>query len=283
MIIFALIPPITFPYCRLHCNNMNDHFMIKLTRIAGTALSVLMAATIFVQAARAEAESTPVDLELLIAMDVSHSVTFAEHDAQIEGVAQALEHPRLINSIRNLPGGRAAIALMLWAGPENQLLAVPWTLVHDRASALAVARSIREQNQPPWQGLSFTAIGDALMQGADSMATNSFKGTRRVIDISGDDPSNQGVDVSDARDHVVLQGIVINGLPILQDRREHEDRENLVRYFEENVVGGNGHFVIPTIDFRDFPRAMLAKLITEVSGVAPDRQQQFAWRQNVSP
>lgn len=231
----------------------------------------------------AQEEAIPVDLELLVAMDVSHSVTAAEHLAQIEGVARAFEHPRLINSIRNLPGGRAAVALMLWAGPENQLLAVPWTLVHDQESGRAIARAIRRQHEPPWKGLSFTAIGDALMQGAETMATNRFTGTRRVIDISGDDPSNQGVDVSDARDHVVLQGIVINGLPILQDRREHEDREKLVRYFEENVVGGNGHFVIPTIDFHDFPRAMLAKLITEVSGVQPDKQHRFAWKDDIRP
>lgn len=228
-------------------------------------------------------DSIAVDLELLVAMDVSHSVTAAEHLAQIEGVARAFEHPRLINSIRNLPGGRAAVALMLWAGPENHLLAVPWTLVHDRASAMAVARAIRQHTEPPWKGLSFTAIGDALMQAADTMAANRFAGTRRVIDISGDDPSNQGVDVSEARDHVVLQGIVINGLPILQDRREHEDREKLVRYFEEHVVGGNGHFVIPTVDFHDFPRAMLAKLITEVSGVQPERVEQFAWKAGVRP
>lgn len=248
--------------------------------------SILAAFGFFLTAmasALAEEETVPVDLELLIAMDVSHSVTAAEHLAQIEGVARAFEHPRLVNSIRNLPGGRAAVALMLWAGPENHLLAVPWTLVHDRESASALARAIRRQSEPPWKGLSFTAIGDALLEGAITMSTNRFAGTRRVIDISGDDPSNQGVDVSDARDQVVLQGIVINGLPILQDRREHEDREKLVRYFEENIVGGNGHFVIPTIDFHDFPRAMLAKLITEVSGTQPDRQNQFAWRSDIRP
>ena len=72
-----------------------------------------------------------------------------------------------------------------------------------------------------------------------------------------------------ARDLVVLRGIVINGLPILQDRKEHEDREELVRYFETEVAGGNGAFVLPTLGFNDFPRAMLAKLITEVSGLTP--------------
>lgn len=228
-------------------------------------------------------ERLPVDLELLIAMDVSHSVTFAEHAAQIEGVAQAFEHPRLVNSIRNLPGGVAAVALMLWAGPENQLLAVPWMLVHDHNSARRFAALVREQREPPWKGLSFTAIGDALLKGTETIATNRFDGARKVIDLSGDDPSNQGIDVADARNVAVLQGVVINGLPILQDRREHEDREQLVRYFEKNVVGGNGHFVIPTIDFRDFPRAMLAKLITEVSGIRPDRRHRFAWRAAVRP
>lgn len=281
--IFALIPEISFPYCRPLCNQMNVDLMPLPFRQEITLLLAAMAILTAVSRADAEEETVPVDLELLIAMDVSHSVTAAEHLAQIEGVARAFEHPRLINSIRNLPGGRAAVALMLWAGPENHLLAVPWTLVDDTQSAAAFARAIRRQNEPPWKGLSFTAIGDALLEGAATLSSNRFKGTRRVIDISGDDPSNQGVDVSDARDQVVLQGIVINGLPILQDRREHEDREKLVRYFEKHIVGGNGHFVIPTIDFHDFPRAMLAKLITEVSGIQPDRRQQFAWREKVRP
>ncbi len=245
---------------------------------------IAAAATLFLAAvsgsawAQEDAASSKVDLELLIAMDVSHSVTKEEHAAQIDGVALAFEHSRLINSIRNLPTGRAAVALMLWAGPKNQLLAVPWTLITDETSARQFAADIRLQREPPWQGLSFTAIGDALLQGADALSGNDYRGDRRVIDLSGDDPSNQGVDVSEARDLVVLQGIVINGLPILQDRREHEDRARLVRYFEDVVVGGNGHFVIPTVDFRDFPRAMLAKLITEVSGTEPDRRQQMAWR-----
>ncbi|WP_417518103.1 DUF1194 domain-containing protein [Minwuia sp.] len=231
----------------------------------------------------AAAASVPIDLELLIAMDVSHSVTFTEHQSQIEGVARAFEHPRLINAIRNLPGGSAAVALMLWAGPENQLLAVPWMAISDDASAFRFAAALRRQTEPPWKGLSFTAIGDALLQGADALSSNRFRGTRRVIDLSGDDPSNQGVDVAEARDLVVLQGIVINGLPILQDRSEHEDREKLVRYFEKEVVGGHGHFVIPTVDFHDFPRAMLAKLITEVSGTEPDRTDQFAWQHPSGP
>jgi len=230
-----------------------------------------------------ETETIKVDLELLIAMDVSHSVTHEEHAAQIEGVAIAFEHPRLVSAIRNLPTGKAAVAVMLWAGPENQLLIVPWTLIQDISDAREVADRMRRDKEPPWQGLTFTAIGDALLQGADSLTGNRFQGRRRVIDISGDDPSNQGVDVSEARDIVVLQGIVINGLPILQERREHEEKAELVNYFRDHVVGGNGHFVVPTLDFSDFPRAMLAKLISEVSGVDPDKAVQSAWQIPVSP
>ena len=216
--------------------------------------------------ARAEAV-LPVDLELLLALDVSHSVTVEEHAVQIGGLAAAFRNERLVSAIRNLPTGRVAVAVMFWAGPENQVMAVPWTLITDRASANRLAGMIAAETEPPWEGLSFTAIGTALLRGADEIDSNRFDGRRRIIDLSGDDPSNQGVKAAEARDLVVLRGIVINGLPILQDRKEHEDREDLVRYFETDVAGGNGAFVLPTLDFNDFPRAMLAKLITEVSGL----------------
>lgn len=214
-------------------------------------------------------ERQPVDLELLLALDVSHSVTVEEHASQITGLAAAFRNARLISAIRNLPTGRAAVAVMFWAGPENQIMAVPWTLITDDSSALAFANRVAAETEPPWEGLSFTAIGTALMRGADEIDSNRFEGRRRIIDLSGDDPSNQGVKAAEARDLVVLRGIVINGLPILQDRKEHEDREELVRYFETEVAGGNGAFVLPTLGFNDFPRAMLAKLITEVSGLTP--------------
>lgn len=214
-------------------------------------------------------ERQPVDLELLLALDVSHSVTVEEHASQITGLAAAFRNARLISAIRNLPTGRAAVAVMFWAGPENQIMAVPWTLITDDSSALAFANRVAAETEPPWEGLSFTAIGTALLRGADEIDSNRFEGRRRIIDLSGDDPSNQGVKAAEARDLVVLRGIVINGLPILQDRKEHEDREELVRYFETEVAGGNGAFVLPTLGFNDFPRAMLAKLITEVSGLTP--------------
>ncbi|MDF1721579.1 MAG: DUF1194 domain-containing protein [Minwuia sp.] len=221
-------------------------------------------------AGKAHAEQgVSVDLELLLALDVSHSVTVDEHAAQINGLAAAFRHERLISAIRNLPTGRAAVAVMFWAGPENQIIAVPWTLVDSTESANSLADSIARETEPPWDGLSFTAIGTALLRGADEIDSNGYDGRRRIIDLSGDDPSNQGVKAAEARDLVVLRGIVINGLPILQDRKEHEDREALVRYFETEVAGGVGAFVLPTLSFNDFPRAMLAKLITEVSGRTP--------------
>lgn len=230
-------------------------------------LLAILAATPAIQV-RAE-PGIRVDLELLLALDVSHSVTVDEHAAQIHGLAAAFRHERLISAIRNLPTGRAAVAVMFWAGPENQVIAVPWTLIDSTESAVRFANRVANETEPPWDGLSFTAIGTALLRGADEIDDNGYDGRRRIIDLSGDDPSNQGIRAAEARDLVVLRGIIINGLPILQDRKEHEEREDLVRYFETDVAGGVGAFVLPTLSFRDFPRAMLAKLITEVSGRTP--------------
>lgn len=214
-------------------------------------------------------ERQRVDMELLLAVDVSHSISADEHRLQIAGIAAAFRSSALIEAIASRGKGRIAVAVMFWAGTEQQVLAVPWQVVDGPQSAARLAAAITRNDSKPWPGVSYTAIGSALLRAADAIEANAYDAPRLVVDLSADDPSNQGIAAEEARDRLVARGIVVNGLPILTNRQEMEDKEALVQHFEQDVSGGDGAFVIPAESFHDVPRAILSKLITEVAGLAP--------------
>jgi hypothetical protein len=77
--------------------------------------------------------------------------------------------------------------------------------------------------------------------------------------VSGDGSNNNGRPVADARDEAVAAGITINGLPILTIEA------TLDGYYQANVVGGPGAFVVPTANFENFAKAIQTKLIKEIA------------------
>jgi len=218
----------------------------------------------------AATEKIPVDVEIVLAVDVSNSVSAAEHIVQIEGIARAFENPNLQRVIDNLPTGGIAVALLLWAGENQQIMIVPWFKIDDKNSAQKFAAAVRSRNKKPWDGLNYTAIGDAMIVAGQAIATNNFIGRRKVVDVSSDDPSNRGLEPSIARDLLLAQGLTINGLPILADRHDQETRQELVSYFTKNIIGGPRSFVNPSLSFDHYADAILQKLTTEISGRPPD-------------
>ncbi len=216
-------------------------------------------------------DKIPVDVEIVLAVDVSNSVSAAEHVVQIEGIARAFENPSLQQVIDNLPIGGVAVALLLWAGERQQIMIVPWFKIEDRNSARKFAAAVRSRKGKPWAGLNYTAIGDAMIVAGQAIASNNFIGRRKVIDVSSDDPSNRGLEPSIARDLLMAQGLTINGLPILADRHDQETRQELVSYFSKNVIGGPRSFVNPSLSFDHYADAILQKLTTEISGRPPER------------
>ena len=202
------------------------------------------------------APARDVDLELLLAVDVSPSVDAEEYALQIHGLAAALRHPDVVNVIKTAAPNGVALALMQWAGPREQAVSVPWSEVRDQATAEAFAQKIDAVTRPATYG--GTAIGNALDRGVSLLAENDFAGTRRVIDISGDGRTNQGDSPAPVRTHAVLAGITVNGLVILNEEPQ------LSGYYLERVIGGPGAFVLQVDDFEDFARAMRMKLIREI-------------------
>jgi len=235
---------------------------LVLSGLAGAA-ALGAAAALSVPAARAA--DLPVDVELVLAVDISGSVDEEEARLQRDGYIDAITNPRVVGAVSNGVVGRIAVTYLEWSGDLQQTVVVPWTLIEDQASADLFASRLSEA---PLSSGRWTSISGAIDAAVVAFEDNGFEGMRRVIDISGDGYNNSGRPVTIARDEAVERGIVINGLPILNDRPNPwggRPPADLDRYYDENVIGGPGAFSVPALDFGDFGRAILAKLIREIA------------------
>lgn len=209
----------------------------------------------------------PVDVELVLAVDVSLSMSPAELDIQRRGYAAALTDQRVINAIADGAHGRIAVTYFEWAGSSSQHVIVPWTIIQSREDAEKIAA--RLSALPP-NSARRTSISSALEFGADLFAESQFRSYKRVIDISGDGPNNQGPPVNSTRDALIAQGITINGLPLITNGgfSSAYDVGDLDAYYQDCVIGGPGAFMIPVNDWSQFPEAIRRKLVLELAGPA---------------
>ncbi|TPJ34608.1 DUF1194 domain-containing protein [Mesorhizobium sp. B2-8-3] len=212
----------------------------------------------------------PVDVELVLAVDVSLSMSPVELEIQRHGYAAALTHENVLKAIADGAYGKIAVTYVEWAGTTWQRVIVPWTVIANRADAEKV---VAQLNARPPDSARRTSISGALSFGSDLFAESGFEGTKRVIDVSGDGPNNQGAPVDLTRDAVVKQGITINGLPLMTRGGFSGafDVENLDRYYSDCVIGGPGAFMIPVNDWTQFPEAIRRKLVLELAGPASPR------------
>ena len=216
-----------------------------------------------------EGGGLPVDLELVLAVDISGSIDEIEARLQREGYIRALAHPEIIQAIQSGVHGRIAITYIEWASDDDQQTLIEWTLVRDDASAKMLAHALAEA---PLSTGRWTSISGAIDYSAKLFDNNGYQGSRRVIDVSGDGDNNRGRPAEWARDQAVAAGITINGLPILNGRPNPwggTPLADLDRYFEEHVIGGPGAFIVVAEDFTAFAQAIMNKLLIEIAGVAP--------------
>ncbi|HZH27800.1 MAG TPA: DUF1194 domain-containing protein [Azospirillaceae bacterium] len=230
-------------------------------------LPVSAMATLCADMPPAMAEDMSVDVELALAVDVSGSVDEEEARLQREGYIAAITDPEVLDAIRGGTIGRIAVAYFEWSGDSYQRVVASWTLIQDEQSAGTFASTLAEA---PYVTGRWTSLSGGIDFAATLMEGNGYEGLRRVIDVSGDGYNNSGRPVTMARDDAVARGITINGLPILNDRPNPwggQPPMDLDKYFEENVIGGPGAFIVPARDFRDFGRAIRAKLIREIANL----------------
>lgn len=210
-----------------------------------------------------------VDVELYLAVDVSRSMAPAELEIQRKGYASALRSDEVVGAIASGLIGEVALTYVEWSGDYAQRVVIPWTAIRTREEAEAFAARIDANGRTAmWR----TSISGALLNALRSIETNEFEGLRRVIDISGDGPNNQGGPVTLARDEVVAAGITINGLPLMtrDGIGTNWHLEDLDDYYRYCVIGGPGAFTIPVRDWSAFALAVKRKLVLEIAGLVPD-------------
>jgi hypothetical protein len=213
----------------------------------------------------------PVDVELVIAVDVSYSMDPEEQALQREGYTQALTSREFLRALREGANGKIAVTYFEWAGQTDQKIVMPWRLIDGPEAADAVAAEIA---RAPYRRASRTSISGALRFAKPLFDNSGYRGLRRVIDVSGDGANNNGPLVVPTRDDVLAAGITINGLPIMLKRPNigSIDIENLDVYYEDCVIGGPGAFVIPIREREKFIEATRTKLVLEIAGRQPEQR-----------
>ena len=211
-----------------------------------------------------------VDVELVIAVDVSYSMDMDEPAVQREGYAQAIVSKDFLQALKSGPNNKVAVTYFEWSASTDQKIIVPWRVIEGPESADAVAAEIMKT--PVRQG-SNTSISGAINFALPLFQENPYRGLRRVIDISGDGPNNNGAPVTGARDAALEKGITINGLPIMVKEPSYSmDIYDLDLYYEDCVIGGPGSFVVTLKDLDKFKEAIRTKLILEVAGRTPEHR-----------
>ena len=208
---------------------------------------------------------TAVDLELVLAVDASHSIDSYEYRLQRQGYAHALSDPRLVKIVTSGPIGRIALTYVEWSGGKEQATLIDWMVIDGVGSAARFAGAVLEAPRVFADGTSISGVIDYAAKLFDR---NRIEGTRRVIDISGDGPNNWGRPARDARDEAVAGGVIINGLAILNDRpsRPPWPEQRVDEHYREHVIGGPGAFLITVQGFETFAEGIRKKLIREIAG-----------------
>ena len=218
-----------------------------------------------------DSKGTPatVDIELILAVDVSYSMDMDELAVQREGYAQAIVSKEFLQALKSLPNGKIAITYFEWAASNDQKIIIPWRVIDGPETADAVSEEILKT---PIRRASRTSISGAINFAMPLFEQNPYHGLRRVIDISGDGANNNGAPVTGARDMALAKGITINGLPIMVKDPTYStmDIDNLDFYYEDCVIGGPGSFVVSIKDRDKFKEAIRTKLLLEVAGRTPE-------------
>ena len=227
-------------------------------------LFTLFAAVTCAAVPTVQAEGEEVDVALVLAVDISYSMDLEEQKLQREGYIEALNSPEVQRAIRMGMVGRIAVTYFEWANALDQRIVLPWTIIDGPASARAATDVIANT---PIRRAQRTSISGALSFGHKLMQGMPYRPLRKVIDVSGDGPNNAGAAVETARESVLNDGIVINGLPVMikRDRRGWGDIDNLDDYYRDCVVGGPGSFVIAITSLDQFQSATRQKIIREVA------------------
>jgi Protein of unknown function (DUF1194) len=229
-----------------------------------TRLLVFVIATVVLVASPAAHAAEEVDLLLVLSSDISRSIDAPNFKLQRDGYAAAIVNPRVIQAIRSGALGKIAISFVEWSGIGAQKIVIDWTVIRDDATAKNFSAQIIEA---PRDFRDRTSISGGIDFAVAQLARSPFHANRHTIDISGDGIQNSGRAVTDARDEALAEGVTINGLVIMSERKNfHTDPPGgLDAYYRNNVIGGPGAFVMVAENFSSFSQTILNKLSAEIT------------------
>ncbi|WP_235860492.1 DUF1194 domain-containing protein [Roseibium suaedae] len=239
-------------------------------RVVALAVVPVLLLLLSVSARAQQADGLRVDVALVLAVDVSRSMSPEELEIQRQGYAAAIASPQVVQAISYGAYGRIAITFFEWAGMAHVRELIGWTVIETEADAQAVAARLLENRGA---SASRTSISGAILHGTELLKSVPYASDRLVIDISGDGPNNDGMMVTLARDAAVENGIAINGLPLMTTGGFYSgfSIDDLDVYYRNCVVGGPASFVIPVNDWKQFPEAVRRKLVLEIGGLTPEK------------
>jgi hypothetical protein len=233
-------------------------------RRPGLLLAVVTIAVSLLSGKGIAAQEVLVDLELVLAVDISLSMDEDEQRLQRDGYVTAFRNTEIIEAIKTGPHGRIAVTYVEWSGESFQRIIVPWTLIDGAETALPFAAKLAAA---PTESNYRTSISGALIFATGLFDDNGYQG-RKAIDVSGDGANNQGAAVEVARDAAVRRGITINGMPLLLKSGSFDSYFEMVKlddYYRDCVIGGIDAFIVPVRNVSEFGPAIRRKLILEIA------------------
>lgn len=239
-----------------------------LFRVCGIAALCIATMTVaMISSPRPAAAETEVDVALVLAVDISFSMDTDEQELQRAGFVEAMRSTEVHEAIGRGLIGQIAVTYVEWAGVADRHVIVPWTLIDGPESAERFAEDLEFERI---HRARRTSISSAIDYGLALLEESGVRALRKVIDVSGDGPNNEGVFVTDARDRAIAAGVTVNGLPIMLKQPGYLDIHDLDRYYVDCVIGGPGAFVVPVRSPDEFVDAIRTKLVLEIAGVPPE-------------
>jgi len=249
---------------------------LRITRLIAMSCVAL---SLWIAGPSHAAKPTEVDVELILAVDVSRSMTRRELEIQRRGYAEALSSNAVAKVVANGPSGRIALTYFEWGGTHWQRTIVDWTLIESQQDLKNLAAKLTIEVTQEWRR---TSISGAIDHAMGKLQDNGYTSLRQIIDVSGDGPNNDGRPVLAARKAALAKGVIINGLPLMT--REgiglQFHLEDLDEYYKHCVIGGPGSFIIPVRHWEEFPEAVRRKLVLELAQRErlPSHRVAFKWR-----
>ncbi len=221
----------------------------------------------------AQSIQNSVDTLMVIAVDVSGSINDREYQIQKSGIVDALKSKEMSDLLVNCNGIGLGLTVVEWSGTvkSSQVLQiVPWTLLQTENDLIQFSDQIANS---PRSFAGDTDIAAALNYSLQVMQSAPFESTRRIIAISGDGSQSvsslsRSYDLETMRRIIVLENeIIINAIAISENSGELIQQTRGVQtpsikdYFEENVKGGPGSFVLPADSFESYSDVIKRQLL----------------------